>query len=250
MSAVFENKTLGPTERLVMLALADHADDAGCCYPSMRRLCDRTGLGERAIQMNVQKLVKAGHLEMTAGGGRGNANLYRITLNPALDAPIETPQEMHLIPINPASRALNPAFNSLNPAPDAPEPLRTTIEPKKKKDAPDARAILAALGTVVSQGTAGAFMDHRKAKRSPLTAYAAELIAKRLANHPDPDAVLLTSIENGWTGVFPEKTQAKGSQGAKTDRRQFDAAINETARRLSDGTIHLDHSSRDPFAAR
>jgi uncharacterized protein YdaU (DUF1376 family) len=41
----------------------------------------------------------------------------------------------------------------------------------------------------------------------------------------------------------------KGKENGKTDRRQFDAAINETARRLSQGTISLDHSSRDPFAA-
>ena len=44
MAAVFESKTLGPTERLVMLALADHADDDGKCYPSVLRLCERTGL--------------------------------------------------------------------------------------------------------------------------------------------------------------------------------------------------------------
>lgn len=52
-----------------------------------------------------------------------------------------------------------------------------------------------------------------------------------------------------WIRKFIADNQ-KGKANGKTDRRQFDAAINETARRLSEGTIHLDHSSRDPFAAR
>jgi len=42
----------------------------------------------------------------------------------------------------------------------------------------------------------------------------------------------------------------KAKANGKTDRRQFDAAITETARRLSAGTIHIDYSSRDPFHQR
>lgn len=52
-----------------------------------------------------------------------------------------------------------------------------------------------------------------------------------------------------WIRKFIADNQ-KGKANGKTDRRKFDAAINETARRLSEGTIHIDHSSRDPFAAR
>ena len=122
MAAVFESRTLGPTERLVMLALADHADEEGKCYPSMQRLCERTGLSERAVQMNVKRLVEAGYLRVSVGGGKGNANLYFVSPNPASDAPRtkctpapDAPQTPHQM------RA--------NPAPDAPEPSGTTIEP-------------------------------------------------------------------------------------------------------------------------
>lgn len=122
MSAVFDSKTLKPTERLVMLALADHADDEGKCYPSIDRLKDRTGLSERAVQMNVRKLVDEGYLRVQIGGGKGNANLYFVSPNPAYAAPRtkctpapDAPQTPHM---------LRP-----NPAPDAPEPSGTTIEP-------------------------------------------------------------------------------------------------------------------------
>lgn len=83
MSAIFESATLGPTERLVMLALADHADDEGRCYPSISRLCQRTGLSERAVQTNIRKLVQQGYIRIIPGGGKGNANLYFVSANPA-----------------------------------------------------------------------------------------------------------------------------------------------------------------------
>lgn len=121
MSAVFDSRTLGPTERLIMLALADHADDDGRCYPSVLRLCDRTGLSERAVQNNIRKLADQGYLRVLVGGGKGNANLYFVSPNPASDAPRtkctpapDAPQTPH--DVRP------------NPAPDAPEPSGTTIE--------------------------------------------------------------------------------------------------------------------------
>jgi DNA-binding transcriptional ArsR family regulator len=245
MSAVFESLTLGPTDRLVMLSLADHAGEDGTCYPSIARLCQRTGLGERAVQASIKRLRDAEYVSTKVGGGRGHSTLYTITINPALETPFKKPRF-----VNPVSDDINPAFSALNPAADAPEPSVTIIEPSEKKGAKDLRGILDMLRRVVREETAQAFIAHRKAKRSPLTLYAAELIAKKLIDHPDADAVLLTSVENGWTGVFPEKFRPKGQANGQADRRQFDAAINETARRLSEGTIHIDHSSRDPFAAR
>lgn len=139
MSAVFESETLGPTERLVMLALADHADDAGRCYPSIARICQRTGLSERAIQMNVKKLSASGHLTVVKGGGKANTNIYIVNPNPAPDAPFCktkprtrcTPQEMHPAPDAPQT----PHLVRPNPAPDAPEPSGTIIDA-----ADDARA--------------------------------------------------------------------------------------------------------------
>ena len=56
MSAVWESTTLDPFERLVLLSLADHADDEGHCYPSIARLCRRTGMKERGVQNVIRRL--------------------------------------------------------------------------------------------------------------------------------------------------------------------------------------------------
>jgi uncharacterized protein YdaU (DUF1376 family) len=61
------------------------------------------------------------------------------------------------------------------------------------------------LTEVVSPEVASDFLAHRKAMRKPVTARAAKLIAKKIRDHQNPDAVLNESIANGWQGVFPEK---------------------------------------------
>lgn len=128
INAVFESQSLGPTDRLVMLALADHAGEDGTCYPSVARLCQRTGLGERAVQVAIGRLKSGGHLSAKIGGGRGNSTLYTLHINPAPETPYEKPRTR-----NPVSNDINPAYPALNPAPDAPEPSITIIEPKKKE---------------------------------------------------------------------------------------------------------------------
>ncbi|MBD9528998.1 helix-turn-helix domain-containing protein [Paracoccus sp. PAR01] len=133
MSAIFESDTLGPTERLIMLSLADHADDNGRCYPSIERLCRRTGLKERAVQSNIKKLVQHGYLTLFPGGGRGNANLYIVHPNPAADAGIYGGKPRTINPVSddetPHLTTETPHLTTLNPAADAPEPSRTIKEP-------------------------------------------------------------------------------------------------------------------------
>lgn len=100
MSQVFEIEGLGPTHRLILLALADHADDQGRCYPSIARLCQRTGLKERAVQSNLRDLQTTGYVKVKANAGPNGCNVYFVRASPAGNAP---PQEMH-----PASNAPDP----------------------------------------------------------------------------------------------------------------------------------------------
>lgn len=161
MSAIFESNTLGPTERLVMLALADHADDDGRCYPSIQRLCQRTGLSERAVQTNIRKLVDQGYIRTIPGGGKGNANLYFVSANPAADAPRtkctpaadapQTPQEMR---VNPAADAPEPSGTIIEPSRGGEEGVRATADVDKPCRAPSLVAQLAeALGFNDPNGT-------------------------------------------------------------------------------------------------
>lgn len=87
MSEIFGSTTLRPTQRLIMLCLADHSDDQGRCYPSISRLCSRTGLSERAVRANIRALEEGGFLKISIGQGRGGSNLYIVSASPAGNAP-------------------------------------------------------------------------------------------------------------------------------------------------------------------
>jgi hypothetical protein len=93
MSWVWEHSQSGPTQRLVLLAIADCANDSGAeAYPSMSKLRMKTGLSERAIQGALKNLSELGELVVYLNAGPKGCNRYRITMpTPAGDAP---PQEM------------------------------------------------------------------------------------------------------------------------------------------------------------
>mgnify|MGYP000234527247 CR=1 FL=1 len=118
MSQVWERQDLGPYERLVMLCLADHADDEGVCYPSVARLVDRTGMGERGVQRVLRRLADDGHVAIEPNAGRKGTNVYRIT--PAPDAPPRTRCTPH--PVHPNTPAPDAPPHDVHPAPDAPNP--------------------------------------------------------------------------------------------------------------------------------
>jgi len=61
-------------------------------------------------------------------------------------------------------------------------------------------AILDALLTVLDEECAMAVLDHRKAKKCPLTPFAARILAKQFALCPDPRAAVEEMINRGWTG--------------------------------------------------
>lgn len=84
MAAVWECEALDQSERLVMLALADHSDDDGRCYPSISRLCKRTSMTDRGVQKVIARLVEKGFVSIVQNGGRGGANLYLVSATPTV----------------------------------------------------------------------------------------------------------------------------------------------------------------------
>ena len=114
MAAVFELPDMGPTHRLIMLALADHADDAGRCYPSLDRLAKRTGLSLRAVRSNLRQLEADGQIRTDPQGGPKGCNLYYVTPQPRQEMP-------------PAGDA--PGISRRKPRQEMPPPPRQEVPP-------------------------------------------------------------------------------------------------------------------------
>lgn len=138
--------------RLVMLALADRADDDGFAWPSIEDLCERTRLSPRAVQKALSNLVELGELKVESGGGRRVRNRYTIIPKPRTSdgvtgeypcpsdgvtqgkprtsdgvTPKETP---HFEAETPHSATETPSFEHGNPVKSAGEPpLEPSEEP-------------------------------------------------------------------------------------------------------------------------
>ncbi|MCO6514330.1 MAG: helix-turn-helix domain-containing protein [Snodgrassella sp.] len=74
---------LSQGEKLVLLALCDHANDDGVCYPSQEYLAQKCSMSPRSLIDQINKLKKHGILtaERRQKGGGRLANLYVINLD-------------------------------------------------------------------------------------------------------------------------------------------------------------------------
>ena len=62
-------------EKIVLLSLADNANDSGHCWPSMATIAKRAGMTQRGAQLIVQRLEAKGHLHRQQVIGKG-CNYY------------------------------------------------------------------------------------------------------------------------------------------------------------------------------
>lgn len=113
--------SLPASEKLVLLALADCANDEGGCWPSMKTLVGKCSKSERTVQAAIKALVDAGHLTRTERLGKGCFYTVhpRESCTPAKVAP--------------------PQKTTKTPAESADKPSRTII-PDKSKALSGARA--------------------------------------------------------------------------------------------------------------
>jgi len=74
---------LGGNRKLVLLALAEHANDEGTCYPGQRTLAAKCGISERALQTHLAALEAAGFIERERrhrGDGTRKSDMYTLSL--------------------------------------------------------------------------------------------------------------------------------------------------------------------------
>lgn len=87
MSVVWADASIKtPSELLVMLAIADHANEEGWCFPSIGRLARMTRMSDRGVQKIIQRLVETGKLRRHEGGkGARSTNTFIFPASYALN---------------------------------------------------------------------------------------------------------------------------------------------------------------------
>ncbi|WP_318205345.1 helix-turn-helix domain-containing protein [Streptomyces sp. SCL15-4] len=119
--------------RLVMLALADRADDNGCCWPSIDDLAERTKLSPRAVQKAIATLAEIGELDIENGGGRHRSNRYRIIPKPRTSDGVTGPEPRTNDGVSaqetPNSATETPNFEAETPNSATRNPVQSSPEP-------------------------------------------------------------------------------------------------------------------------
>lgn len=72
MTAAWEREDLAATHKLVLLALADWANDEGLCWPSINRLAIKTSMASRSVQRLIRQLEEMGFVRREETVGKGN----------------------------------------------------------------------------------------------------------------------------------------------------------------------------------
>lgn len=83
MSAVLNSDVKGPAKRLVLLAVANHANARGYCWPGIASLAGSTGLGRSTVFRTLTDLEDEGLLERRTRrrpDGSRTSNVYRLNL--------------------------------------------------------------------------------------------------------------------------------------------------------------------------
>jgi hypothetical protein len=117
------------TAKLVLIALADRADDVGLCWPSLKDTAMRTGLTERAVQKALRWLQASRCLERKFRNGHSTHYLLTpTTFTPAPRSPRTafTPNQEH-----PPLQQMHPT-----PEPDSP-PGANQVHPEPSVEPPD-----------------------------------------------------------------------------------------------------------------
>ena len=80
MAWAFDQTTL-PMLKFVLVALADHADDEGVCWPGLLGLARKTSLTRRTLLRHLNTLKRLGLVKVEPRydrDGRQRSNLYRL----------------------------------------------------------------------------------------------------------------------------------------------------------------------------
>lgn len=111
INAAWEADCPTPAAKLVLIALADHADEKGSCWPALPRLAKRCQMTERGIRIQLRRLEQAKLIETTFRTGRPNT--YRLALTPERRSPRteQRSDQGNSVPHTPERRSSKPSVN-------------------------------------------------------------------------------------------------------------------------------------------
>lgn len=199
------------TDKLVLLSLADNANDAGECYPSLTSVAKRCEISKRTAIRAIQSLAEKGHLTQISRPGRNST--YHIHPNTS----------DNVTPVSQSHQCTGVTSVTESPTGDnvTPLPLPYKPSPSENRHKPSARRSGGRVAdpknppdepppSNLNVEAWHRWEQYRRQIRKPIHP-ASWLSAQRklAAFGTDQEPVVEQSIANGWQGLFPLKDQPK-----------------------------------------
>ena len=132
MSVAWKLPDLNMTQKFVLIALCDSANDEGVCFPSVAALMRKCNLSERGVRKVTAELEQMGFLSKKIRNG--HSTVYVVSpesgvVTPASGAPCTTCTPAPGAPT--PARGAPPPLHDVHPTPAPGAPI-TQIEPKKE----------------------------------------------------------------------------------------------------------------------
>lgn len=222
MAEVWEFSQHSGTHLLLLLAIADFADDNGRAYPSVASLARKCRMKPRNAQTLLASLRESGELVIRNGEGPKGTNLYRIQPLQKL-APLQDSAPLQGIARGGAKACANP-LQGIAPKPSMNHQEPLNIRPLQDSAPLQKTARFNAADYLVSRGVDSQvisdWLELRKAKRAAVTQTTvagiereAEKAGMTLA------AALAICCERGWQGFNADwmvKRQLTAARGCRT----------------------------------
>ncbi|UBH60597.1 helix-turn-helix domain-containing protein [Proteus vulgaris] len=216
-------------QKILILSLADRADEYHCCYPSIQRLVKDTGLDKKTIGKWINLMIEDGLISDT-GERKGPTKRVRVL---RLNIELECTQKRDDTKSGnvPKNGSLNvPKNGSLNVPKNGSQnqSIETNNEPKKKGFDAKKESIPDWLDREIWFN----WIDYRNEIKKPFkTKKTFELQVKFLLECLEegysPEEIINQSIANGWQGLFKPKnnhqaiTSQQGSWNTPEAWRDF-----------------------------
>ena len=234
--AVWERSKSKGSQRLVMLSLAEHADETGSCWPSIKRISERTNVSKRQVIRALSELVGMGEISHIPGDGRGNYSKYEILIMSVKDdtmSPIEEAIKGDICDIkgdtmservtNATTKGDTMSYRTvIEPSQNLKEPSKgkpPTPKAKRKKRKTPALTfeIPDTLNTPAFSAAWNDYITHRREIKKPLTPLAAKKQLNQLQAWGLARAIAAInySIAKGWQSIYENKDNSNGHKNGR-----------------------------------
>ena len=136
VAQVMDMKVGSPLRKMILIKLADQANDSGVCWPSYDSIAKTCEISKRSVITHIQKLEEQGFLHIekryNTEAGKNFSNKYHLTLSKgsANDSPVEGGANAALVQMS----VEGSEGDSLGGANAAPEPTNEPINEPINKD--------------------------------------------------------------------------------------------------------------------